>query len=160
PTACTASWFHSRTTLADSRHRSSNGSTLSKLEFLSRIVKAPPVCGRMGMTSRPARRPSAGAVPGRRGACLAVRAPPAALLGHCARGTPGRRPPRLRFLYRFLRLRAPPGRLVRLVPGVVELHEPPQRFGAAGPVRRGNFPLSFLHGPVGPQQKRLGVGVL
>src|SRR5262249_55793067 len=34
----------------------------------------------MGGTTRPARRPSAGAVPGRWGACLAVRAPPAALL--------------------------------------------------------------------------------
>src|SRR3954452_4220593 len=31
-----------------------------------------------GGTSRPARRPGAGAVPGRRGACLAVRTPPAA----------------------------------------------------------------------------------
>ena len=33
-----------------------------------------------GETSFPARRPSAGAVPGRWGACLAVRTPPAALL--------------------------------------------------------------------------------
>src|SRR5262245_32216067 len=31
-----------------------------------------------GGAARPARRPSAGAVPGRRGACLAVRTPPAA----------------------------------------------------------------------------------
>jgi len=38
------------------------------------------VCGRMKRSSRPARRPGAGAVPGRRGACLAVRTPPAALI--------------------------------------------------------------------------------
>src|SRR5262249_23075306 len=36
------------------------------------------VCDYYGETSLPARRPSARAVPGRRGACLAVRAPPAA----------------------------------------------------------------------------------
>src|SRR6478752_6626157 len=39
-----------------------------------------------GGTSRLARRPGAGAVPGRRGACLAVRTPPAAFL--CCRVRP------------------------------------------------------------------------
>ena len=37
------------------------------------------VCGRM-TTALPVRRPSAGAVPGRWGACLAVRTPPAAFV--------------------------------------------------------------------------------
>src|SRR5215510_6471113 len=36
------------------------------------------ICNGMVATSQPARRPSAGAVPGRWGACLAVRTPPAA----------------------------------------------------------------------------------
>src|SRR5438105_15430446 len=38
------------------------------------------VCGNNGETSFLARRPCAGAVPGRWGACLAVRTPPAAFL--------------------------------------------------------------------------------
>src|SRR5262249_27752307 len=53
------------------------------------------VCSTMGATTLPARRPSAGAVPGRWGACLAVRTSPAALLllpsspVHADAGAPG-----------------------------------------------------------------------
>src|SRR5262249_28053694 len=47
------------------------------------------VCGTMGATTHLARRPGAGAVPGRWGACLAVRTPPAAfsLSSHLSHGT-------------------------------------------------------------------------
>src|SRR5262249_54083305 len=69
PTACSASWFHSRITLADSRDRSSNGSTRGRHFFMSLMVRPPAVCGRMERTPWPARRPSAGAVPGRWGSC-------------------------------------------------------------------------------------------
>src|SRR4051794_10296509 len=42
------------------------------------------VCDRMAPSSPQARRPGAGAVPGRRGACLAVRTPPAAFVDSLA----------------------------------------------------------------------------
>src|SRR5438552_3735866 len=44
------------------------------------------VCRRMTATILPARRPGAGAVPGRWGACLAARTPPAVFVFGSARG--------------------------------------------------------------------------
>src|SRR5262245_26477480 len=94
--------FTASETMPDGRLRSSRGSTHSRWPAGRRGARrigvtdrdlrelrkqgshmvvsfASVVCGRM-TTALSARRPSAGAVPGRRGACLAVRTPPAALL--------------------------------------------------------------------------------
>src|SRR5436190_10656974 len=57
-------------------------------------------CVTMAAATIPARRPSAGAVPGRWGACLAVRTPPAALLPGIRIAKPRPRPSRsLLFLF-------------------------------------------------------------
>src|SRR4051812_24182465 len=78
---CTSrTWLiQSVTNAADGTDRSSNGSMRSRLCFQFFTVTSPSVCGGKRDRSQ-ARRPGAGAVPGRWGARLAVRTPPAALL--------------------------------------------------------------------------------
>ena len=83
------------------------------------------VCGRMAAATLPARRPSAGAVPGRWGACLAVRAPPAALFATQKSLSETTSPParvisaaRVRRLIPFVTYRTPPSTNTTLAPPV------------------------------------------
>src|SRR4051812_45203038 len=153
PTAFSASWFHSMTTSPDSRHRSSSDSRRSRVCFRSTMMNSPPVCGRMEITQISARRPGAGAVPGRWGARLAVRTPPAAFVpNHFRPGGPGR----------SLLLAV---ELTRVVPvDVLELGRPRRRVrrAVAEPVAvqlengPGDLPLgrSVLHEQVGGHERR------
>src|SRR5262249_29449155 len=138
--------------------------------FLSLMVRPPTVCGWMERTPSPARRPSAGAVLGRRGARLAVRVPPAALLPSQVIERSKPKASRLLLLWirgrpRVLRvgfqLLAPLRRLVRLGPGVVEPNQALQGFlqEDGSPLRR-NLLRSLFHPLVAFEEQRLGFRVL